>query len=278
MIWLYGSEKLQHLGVPLITQRIDEYDLFAGFDNSELRTAEPSPNPDLAAHAEKLEMILGAGGRVLLTGQGGDAAFSSSHCPPMQALRTGGFSYLIFIVYRQLRSTGTLRGLGFRSALTGRAQRGWVPSFPAWLDGEFSTRASLGDRWRRGWSINNAAVGTYNQVRAPWVSSTFESYESLKRPVIVRHPFFDLRLIEFMMRIPNHMKQGKRIMRDAMFGRLPEAVRSRPKTPLAGDCVRARIERGQLKFARESSLTRVSRHYVDAVRYNQALQRYLKGE
>jgi asparagine synthase (glutamine-hydrolysing) len=50
----------------------------------------------------------------------------------------------------------------------------------------------------------------------------------------MRHPFFDLRLVRYLLAIPAvPWFVDKRILRDALKDRLPDAVRLRPKTPLA---------------------------------------------
>jgi asparagine synthase (glutamine-hydrolysing) len=46
-------------------------------------------------------------------------------------------------------------------------------------------------------------------------------------------PFFDMRLVEYVLRTPPvPWRRDKRLLREAMRGRLPEEVRLRPKTPL----------------------------------------------
>ena len=58
-------------------------------------------------------------------------------------------------------------------------------------------------------------------------------------PVEVRHPFFDLRVVEFpagAAAVPIFFE--KKLLREAMVGRLPESVRSRPKTSAGGRSAR----------------------------------------
>jgi asparagine synthase (glutamine-hydrolysing) len=52
-------------------------------------------------------------------------------------------------------------------------------------------------------------------------------------PLQTRHPFMDLRLLDFATRIaPYPWLVDKRILRQATAGLLPDGVRRRPKTPL----------------------------------------------
>ncbi len=54
-------------------------------------------------------------------------------------------------------------------------------------------------------------------------------------PVEVRHPFLDLRVVNFLLALPPFpLFFEKQLLREAVAGRLPESVRTRRKTPLAG--------------------------------------------
>jgi len=66
----------------------------------------------------------------------------------------------------------------------------------------------------------------------------FEGYDpgATRLPLEVRHPFIDVRLVEYLLSIPTTpWCANKHILRCAMKARLPAAVVNRPKTPLAGD-------------------------------------------
>jgi len=66
----------------------------------------------------------------------------------------------------------------------------------------------------------------------------FEGYDpgSTRLPLEVRHPFIDVRLVDYLLSIPTRpWCVNKHILRCAMKDRLPAAVLNRPKTPLAGD-------------------------------------------
>lgn len=66
----------------------------------------------------------------------------------------------------------------------------------------------------------------------------FEGYDPgvTRLPLEVRHPFVDVRLVEYLLSIPTRpWCVNKHILRCAMKDRLPAAVLNRPKTPLAGD-------------------------------------------
>ena len=55
-------------------------------------------------------------------------------------------------------------------------------------------------------------------------------------PLEVRHPLIDLRVVEYLLAIPIiPWLLDKAILRSVAIGILPDQVRLRPKTPLAGD-------------------------------------------
>ncbi len=121
-------------------------------------------------------------------------------------------------------------------------------------------------------------VGIQRQLGMPWLTNIFESYEVLRLPLVVRHPYFDVRLVDFLAHLPDHMTFDKKILRDAMRGKLPEEIRTRPKTGLLGDHVRARFTGGRITIPMERRLTLVGGNFVDSERYQRAFARYLNGD
>ena len=87
-------------------------------------------------------------------------------------------------------------------------------------------------------------------------------------PIEARYPFLDVRLVSYLLAIPPlPWCIDKQILRDAMRGTLPETIRLRPKAPLAGDPLRAKLrESGAAsldRFDAVSDLGRfVNRHAI----------------
>jgi asparagine synthase (glutamine-hydrolysing) len=67
-----------------------------------------------------------------------------------------------------------------------------------------------------------------------WVAQFNASHASAHGlPLQVLFPFFDVRLVRYVLSTPpTPWRCDKRLLREAMCGRLPEGVRRRPKTPL----------------------------------------------
>jgi asparagine synthase (glutamine-hydrolysing) len=82
-------------------------------------------------------------------------------------------------------------------------------------------------------------------LTAQW-QGLFESCEPAytKVPMEVRHPFLDVRVLQFLLTVPTvPWSRSKHLFREAMRGKLPEKVRRRPKAPLAGDPIQEQILR-----------------------------------
>ena len=70
---------------------------------------------------------------------------------------------------------------------------------------------------------------------APFWPDLFEAHDAsvTRVPVEVRHPFFDLRLMNFLLALPRlPWCCDKQLLREAARGVLPDAVRLRRKAPL----------------------------------------------
>jgi asparagine synthase (glutamine-hydrolysing) len=90
----------------------------------------------------------------------------------------------------------------------------------------------------------------FDSLNNPFWAHLFEGYDpgTTHQPVEVRYPYYDLRVIGYMLAIPPvPWCLQKRLSRDAMRGILPEAVRRRPKALMAADPVRKRLEESGLK-------------------------------
>ncbi len=75
------------------------------------------------------------------------------------------------------------------------------------------------------------AVAGFNDPIWPAVFADYEFEESLG-PLALRHPFLDLRVLEFMLSVPTlPWAREKLLLREAMRGHLPAEVLARRKTP-----------------------------------------------
>jgi len=88
----------------------------------------------------------------------------------------------------------------------------------------------------------------------PHWANTFEQEHVgvTRRPVEVRYPFLDLRVVNFLLALPPFPYFfEKQIVRQATAGRLPESVRTRKKTPLQGNPLAKHLEQMGTKWLDE---------------------------
>jgi asparagine synthase (glutamine-hydrolysing) len=222
----------------------DDLWAFKPLQRKETVLSRPYPVPFKARHEGLLTQAKNAGVRVMLTGEGGDEAFAIGFTALLELLRTfriGKFfeemRYLTplsrRLVYRQLlwrplpsgvrRAYSRLRGKRAPQWLdqrfleaSGALRAEELPLDPpksssAYVKSQFSSFASIG----------------YSSILA-YLTEMYAHYE-----VEARHPFLDRRVIDFVCRVPPHVKfshgWSKVLLREAMKDLLPERVRTRPQ-------------------------------------------------
>ena len=67
-------------------------------------------------------------------------------------------------------------------------------------------------------------MNIHRQMTSGILNSLFEGYERPDLPIVVRHPFFDIRLMSFLAKLPNRLKTDKWLLRKAMAGKLTSAA------------------------------------------------------
>lgn len=112
----------------------------------------------------------------------------------------------------------------------------WHPMIPKWINPEFLQRTHLKDRLiDRYRTLRGNPLLTQMSLNAVCYSSdrafTYGKHICEKFGISFRHPFMDLRLINFALQIPPdyklQSKKSKYILRQAMQGILPDIVRLR---------------------------------------------------
>ena len=219
----YSSLTAEYLGIPITHLNADPYFLFDEQMRGDMDQPEPFLLSPLTAQFHNLLRLCADFSSVAFTGYDGD---SFMHEPQIK-IRTR--------ISRMLRKNDYQ---GF---------------FPEWIDESFALRTSLRERSRQFWSAKHvgnrpAAMGALHSKI--W-TSLFEGYDpgATKLNLEVRHPFLDLRLIEYLLAIPTvPWCVNKHILRRAMHNKLPEAVLNRPKTGLAGDPALQLVRRASVRW------------------------------
>ncbi|HET6145790.1 MAG TPA: asparagine synthase-related protein [Candidatus Acidoferrales bacterium] len=240
----YSTLAAEALHIPIQHQIGDDYEFYSCRTERGSPTPEPTDDP-LHAIVRDAFFQIASHSRVALTGEGGDSGLTMSISSHLLRLAWKfRFGRLANDFGRYLLSEGRLSRLYFRRRLGILAWKVQKPDLlPTWLNPEFEAHWNLRERSQQT-TTNAAAIGSdrpeaYAELTGRW-ASLFEAYDPgiTTFPVEVRHPFFDLRLMRFLISLPAlPWCADKTLIREAMRGILPDSVRLRPKVPLAGDAV-----------------------------------------
>jgi asparagine synthase (glutamine-hydrolysing) len=215
----YSTLAAQHLGIPITHLSADRYSLFEEQVPGEMDQPEPFLISPLTGQFNDLLRLCANFSPIMLTGYDGDA-------------------------FMNVALPSRLRGVKKRIKRMIPEKRAATESRPySWLDESFAKRTDLLDRLKQP-SINQASP-----LNPIW-TALFEGYDpgSTRLNLEVRHPFMDVRLVEFLSSIPvRPWRVNKHILRAAMKDRLPAAVLNRQKTSLAGDPALQLVRRGSVR-------------------------------
>lgn len=205
---------------------------------------EPFDVEPFYAVSRELLRHLSSSARVALTGWDGDTFLNESPKPSfITSLKNGRVGRLLLDVTRYVYSQRSPPPIGIRTQLRRWRNPHWnKPPYPAWLNQDFSQQLNLVERW----SQIHAEAPTAHPLRprvfrtlnsASW-DLLFAGYDAgtTLLPLEVRHPLIDVRMVDYLLSLPVvPWMLEKTILRKAMAGALPDAVLSRPKSPLASD-------------------------------------------
>ena len=239
----YATLAAEALRIPIEFQASDDLGWLKDPHYPEIAWPEPLHSPSSDGCLRQLSKVA-ARNRVALTGFGGDPALScflSVHFS--QLLKSRQLGQAVGDALQYLAAQGRFSRLYLRTRwgiwFGGKSQ---VPQYPLWLNTDLEKRLGLRERWdvlggapaRNGASRSTA----YEAMVDPSWPSLFEGYDPgvTGIPVEVRHPFFDLRLVSFLLALPAlPWCSDKELLRQAGRGILPDAVRLRRKSPLLAD-------------------------------------------
>jgi asparagine synthase (glutamine-hydrolysing) len=268
----YAQEVGDFLRIPLKFIPLDKAQIFERWDDPKINGPEPVEDPFLARIFDAHRDISG-GCRVLLSGDGGDELQTFQMWPYVGDLRRRG-------EWRQLLTDVAnylwIRPFPWRG-IRARALR-WAgrdpdqPVYPQWLAPEFSRRARLEERWKgenqqpNSWPRHPLHPRGYASLGSPLWTQLFEQDDPGATGCLVetRYPFLDLRIVNYMLALPPFpWLYRKTLVREAMTERLPERIRTRPKTPLQGDPVSAQLQLAGMEHLKEIPWSPELDRYID---------------
>jgi len=241
----------QALRIPIEFQVRDEMGLWKYLNHHDHQWPEPSHVPCSDGGLAQMRQVA-VRSRVALTGFGGDPALScllSVHF--LQLLKKKQFWRALVDMIRYLAADGRFSRLYVRTRWERWfASKSQGPYYPAWLNPDLEKRLCLRERWKmlsRDTAPNEAVRPVaYEAMTDPMWPVLFEGYDCgvTGVPVEVRHPFFDLRLVDFLLGLAAlPWCSDKELLREAGRGVLPDAVRLRRKSPLLSDPLIAILQR-----------------------------------
>jgi asparagine synthase (glutamine-hydrolysing) len=247
----YATLVADALKIPIEYIVNDHYRIFQHADQPEYQSPEPTHSAWPNFITDQLRGFA-AGSRVGLTGFGGDPTLCgriSVHFRQLIETRRFGRALADALMYLLVEGRFSRLYLRQRWGIVFASSSG-ASQYPAWLNEDLETRLGLRERWRSMSHVAPAPASArpeaHEALVAPMWQNLFEEYDAgiTRVPVEVRHPFFDLRLVNFLLALPRlPWCCDKQLLREAARGVLPDAVRLRRKSPLSADPLIALLQR-----------------------------------
>ncbi|HEV3481921.1 MAG TPA: asparagine synthase-related protein [Candidatus Acidoferrales bacterium] len=282
----YATLTANALKIPIRFQTADDCRLFDGADTPEYR----SPFPEHSAWPDQTPDLLrqiGARSRIALTGSGSDPGLSSRITAHFrQLLRKRHLARAVSDAVHYLSAEGRFSRLYLRARWQLLVDsKNAFDSYPKWLNEDLQREWRLQERWKaygvpdRGRQLRNESninafrpEAVMSMMHVSW-QDLFETLDpgATRVPVEVRHPFFDLRVVNFLLGLPRlPWCCDKELLRQSGRGILPEAVRLRRKSPVRHDPIVALLQKRESawvdRFEPAPGLGRyVCRHRIPSV-------------
>ncbi|MDB5488445.1 MAG: hypothetical protein JWQ58_2160 [Reyranella sp.] len=239
----YASLAAQHLGIELRIRLADDIAHDPQWRSRDLQSAEPSVALLNAHNIQRVGREMAAVAPVWLDGEGPDNALileRNAYLGWLRRRRSWPRLAQALVQYAAAKGlSGWAQTIGRHTGLKREAELEPVDTLPSWLQHDFADRLKLPER--------QEALGLGGDRSHPWHPAAFASFTSPIWQAYFddhafeeslggfewRYPYLDFRVLEFMLSVPP-VPWGwkKRLVREAMRGRLPAEVLARKKTPL----------------------------------------------
>ncbi len=229
------------IGADLHVRSITSSGLFAFDHNATWRPPEPYRD---AFRLDVMTMLgrMARSCRVGFTGHGADALLMPSPLHFPHLIQTNQWRRFLVDASRYYRVFHRRPPLNIRVLIKKRLERSpWQPAPPPWLQSDVAEKTRLMTRHQE-WlaSLSAADYATHPErpeacrdLASPIWPATLHRFDPQTSgvPIDIRHPYFDIRLIRYALRMPAMpWFIGKELLRRAMVDRLPERVRARTKS------------------------------------------------
>lgn len=275
----YAQIAADALGIPIHFIIGDKHEPFAGQQPPAPPQPEPIHAPTHSIYTHYMT-CMSQQSRVALTGWDGDTILNEAVGPQFGSLlRRMQWRRAAIFAGQYLRSQRSLPPIGFRTWLQHRRSKLSHQSLGlTWLNQAFVHSLQLQERWQqvnqRTESSHPIRPRAYTILTSPLWFQLFEGYQIDRSHVQVemRHPLADLRLVLYALAIPLlPWNINKHVLRLSMKGILPERVRQRAKTPLAGDPLTQWMRDATVQWIDEFTPTMTLERYVERTKISQVV-------
>lgn len=277
----YATLVAQALKIPIEYRADDHLRPFQFAEQPDYHSPEPVHTawPDVIG--DQLRRVATVS-RVVLTGFGADPLFSSRISIHFrQLLDQKQYGRALADAGRYLGVEGRLSRLYLRTRwrLLFASRDAHQGFFPPWLNEDFAKTLGLRERWES-FSPPRAPASAvrpeaHEVTFAPFWTDLFSMHDPgvTGVPVEVRHPFFDLRLMNYLLALPRlPWCCDKQLLREAGRGVLPDAVRLRRKSPLLADPLLTLLKRPEARGINRFAPLPELQRYVAPARIPQTIE------
>jgi asparagine synthase (glutamine-hydrolysing) len=266
---VWATKAAAWIGVPLHAISGEEWLLTPEYEDAWRTVPEPRFEVRRPALAGIALTVVQGGGRVLLTGFGGDGAVGTrpTHWADLllaghwRRLARDGWRYRTYFGRRPPLRGSLLRRLAMRRVTS-------TPLAPH-IDADFARRIGLRERQAELRSKLLSMDPRTALATLPFWTELVSALdpESTGLPLRFRHPFFDVRVLNAVLASPAApWLFRKTLLRRAGRDLLPPEILERPKSPAAGHAYHEAAVRGYEPWLEDLALTPGLERYVDRQR------------
>jgi len=237
----YAQAVAEKLNVGLIQQSAKNLDIFSNSDTGGWFLPEPSKEvfrQSLLSILKKMAAFCPVG----FTGHGGDSTMLASPGYINRQIRKGNISHALTDAFNYILRFKKRPQLSIKSSLKKKLEKSPLrPIWPPWLSSTIMEQTGFSERYYRhtdsmvsfDTSIHPVRPEAFTDLSSSMWPAVFQDLDSQTTglPIEFRHPFFDIRLIRFLLRVPPiPWFHNKELLRSSMLELLPDTVRTREKT------------------------------------------------
>jgi len=237
----YARAVAEKLDVELIQQSVKNIDLFKNNDSDGWVLPEPTKEVFRQTYLTLLRKMA-AFCPVGFTGHGGDSTMVASPKYLQRQIRKGNIFNVLTDTFNHILRFKSRPQMSIKSSLKKKLEKFPLrPIWPPWLSSKIMEQTGFSERYYKhiesmispDTSIHPVRPEAFADISSPMWPAVFRDLDSQTTglPIEFRHPFFDIRLIRFLLRVPPipwfHKKE---LLRSSMLEFLPDAVRTREKS------------------------------------------------